>query len=210
MKKLWIFGLFLAVALIVFATLMSWYIFVYQSGSASMYGAMGQMMGGRNANIAYPMPTYVWYSLVALIVVMSAGIFGTVYYVVYPEIRRTSIVGPLLNKDQSLKQPSVSEAIPTLENATNDNKQSWFMLLRTSKPEERKILEILYSHNGTHLQKLIVKESGLTKLKTHRIISRFSERGIVNVSKSGNTNEVRLASWLSDQASGTSSPKTTS
>lgn len=203
MKKLWIFGSSLAVALVVFTTLISWYLFIYQSGSASMYGTMGQMMGGSYSNIAHPMPSYVWYSLVALIVAMSAGVFGIVYYLTFPEIAKISShsAETTLNKDQSI--PSVSEDVAPSRNVANES-QSWSMLLRTSKPEERKVLEILYSHNGTHLQKLIVKESGLSKLKTHRIISRFAERGIVDVSKSGNTNEVRLSSWLSNQASGSS------
>lgn len=46
------------------------------------------------------------------------------------------------------------------------------------------------------MQKYIRKEAELSRLKTHRIISRFVERGIVSVTKSGNTNEVVLADWL--------------
>jgi uncharacterized membrane protein len=79
------------------------------------------------------------------------------------------------------------------------------MLMRTSKPEEKRILEVLSAHNGVYLQKFIVKESGLSKLKTHRIISRFAERGIVSAMKSGNTNEVRLSPWL-NQPSQTDKP----
>ena len=41
-----------------------------------------------------------------------------------------------------------------------------------------------------------MKESGLSKLKTHRILTRFEERGIITASKSGNTNEITLAEWL--------------
>ena len=73
---------------------------------------------------------------------------------------------------------------------------SWPVLLRTSKPDERKVLEVLAAHNGKYLQKYISKETGLSKLRTHRIIARFVERGIVTASRSGNTNEVSLADWL--------------
>jgi len=73
---------------------------------------------------------------------------------------------------------------------------SWPVLLRTSKPDERKVLEVLAAHDGKYLQKYISKESGLSKLRTHRIVARFVERGIVTASKSGNTNEVSLADWL--------------
>lgn len=45
-----------------------------------------------------------------------------------------------------------------------------------------------------------VYEHRLSKLRTHRIISRFVERGIVTAVKSGNTNEIRLAEWLNETA----------
>ena len=77
---------------------------------------------------------------------------------------------------------------------------SWSTLLRTLKQDERRVLEVLGSHNGTYLQKFIVKESGFSKLRTHRIISRFAERGIVTAVKSGNTNEIKLADWLRETA----------
>ncbi len=64
------------------------------------------------------------------------------------------------------------------------------------------MLDVLSAHGGKHLQKLIVKESGLSKLKTHRILSRFAERGIVTVKKSGNTNEISLADWLQSNKDG--------
>jgi len=73
---------------------------------------------------------------------------------------------------------------------------SWPVLLRTSKPDEKKVLEVLAAHDGKYLQKYISKESGLSKLRTHRIIARFVERGVVTASRSGNTNEVSLADWL--------------
>ena len=175
-----------------------------------MYGTMRQMMGG-NYPTSNPMPTYVWYSIAVLITALAVGVVGLLYYAAYPEIRQS----PLTNSHQTvntetqspnIRNPIVSQPntiAGTKEDAPTDNKQqqSWSMLLHTSKPEERKVLELLSSHNGTYLQKLIVRESGLSKLKTHRIISRFAERGIVNVSKSGNTNEVRLASWISNQSS---------
>jgi uncharacterized membrane protein len=78
----------------------------------------------------------------------------------------------------------------------------WPVLLRTSKPDERKVLEVLAAHDGKYLQKYISRESGLSKLRTHRIVARFVERGIVTASKSGNTNEVSLADWLKKPESG--------
>jgi len=46
------------------------------------------------------------------------------------------------------------------------------------------------------LQKYITKEAGLSRLKTHRVVAALSERGIVQVEKYGNTNQVSLAKWF--------------
>ena len=52
------------------------------------------------------------------------------------------------------------------------------------------------SHKGKYLQKYIRKEAGLSRLKTHRVVARLAERGLITLEKTGNTNEVRLAEWL--------------
>ncbi|MGQ9468597.1 MAG: helix-turn-helix transcriptional regulator [Nitrososphaerales archaeon] len=73
---------------------------------------------------------------------------------------------------------------------------SYDTILKTLKPDERLVLEVLRKHDGKYLQKWIRKETGLTRLKTHRIIARLAERGIVTVKTHGNTNEVALSSWI--------------
>ncbi|HYU88343.1 MAG TPA: hypothetical protein VEL52_06615 [Candidatus Bathyarchaeia archaeon] len=54
-------------------------------------------------------------------------------------------------------------------------------------------------HGGTYLQKYITKETGLSRLKTHRVVAALSERGIVIVEKHGNTNQVSLVKWFHDE-----------
>jgi hypothetical protein len=189
----------------VLAIVISWYILDFEAGNATMSGMMGQMMGGQYPRIANPMPTYVWFSIIALIAALAASVTGTVYYLAYPEIKQ------VVDQAEAEKNLSASDSVDKAlhsnlpSNSTKPSKESWSMLMRTSKPEEKRILEVLSAHNGVYLQKLIVKESGLSKLKTHRIISRFAERGIVNATKSGNTNEVRLSPWL-NQTGQTSKP----
>ncbi|MDA4111391.1 MAG: hypothetical protein OK439_02550 [Thaumarchaeota archaeon] len=196
MRRLWAFISGLIVALALFLTTISWYALDYHSGN-SMSNIMGQMMGGQYSGLVNPMPTYVWFSLIVLVVALAISVVGTVYYVVYPEIKQSTADG--IEAD---KRPSSSDTVDKVihsnlpSNPALSSKESWSMLMRTSKPEEKRILEVLSAHNGVYLQKLIVKETGLSKLKTHRIISRFVERGIVNATKSGNTNEVRLSPWL--------------
>ena len=63
-------------------------------------------------------------------------------------------------------------------------------------PEEQKVLNTLIAHQGKYLQKYVVKEAGLSRLKTHRIVARFAERGIVTVKPVGNTNEVAISDWV--------------
>ncbi len=102
-----------------------------------------------------------------------------------------------LEEPDALKDSRLGEAskvIPEVEPALK--MVSWPVLLRTSKLDERRVLEVLASHNGKYLQKYIAKEAGLSKLRTHRIVARFVERGIATTVRSGNTNEVYLADWL--------------
>ncbi len=161
---------------------LTWYLTSYPSGYASMSAMMGQMMGSQYAQGTTPsMPGYVSASFITLSVLMVVGVLGLVYYVAYPEFKTA---------------PPLQMTAVDARSGAPSAKENWEAVFRTSKPEERKVLEVLAAHNGTHLQKLIVKESGLSKLKTHRIVSRFVERGIATAVKSGNTNEVSLSPWL--------------
>ena len=59
-------------------------------------------------------------------------------------------------------------------------------------PEEQKVFNVLVAHKRKYLQKYVVKELGLSRLKTHRIVARFAERGIVTVKEFGNTRNTSL------------------
>jgi hypothetical protein len=72
------------------------------------------------------------------------------------------------------------------------------MVMRTLKPEERRVVGVLKVHGGTYLQKFITQETGMSRLKTHRVVATLSERGIVHIEKKGNTNEVSLVRWFLD------------
>jgi uncharacterized membrane protein len=87
--------------------------------------------------------------------------------------------------------------LPEMKNyVTGNGRDTISVVLRTLKPEERKIVSVLNVHGGTYLQKFITKEANLSRLKTHRVIAALSERGIVHVEKRGNTNEVSLVKWF--------------
>lgn len=89
--------------------------------------------------------------------------------------------------------------LPEMKNYVSGNgKDSVSVVMKTLKPEERTVVGVLDTHGGSYLQKSITKDAGLSRLRTHRIIAALSERGIVHVEKSGNTNEVSLAKWFHD------------
>jgi len=81
---------------------------------------------------------------------------------------------------------------------TGNGKDTISVVLRTLKPQERDVVKVLYAHQGTYLQKFITKETGLSRLKTHRVVAALSERGIVHVERRGNTNEVSLVKWFQE------------
>lgn len=185
MSRMVAFLVLAGVSLVSLLLVTVWSLTSYQVGGASMVGMMAQMMGGRYAAGTQGMPWFMLLSILVLAGIVVAGVLGFVYYLAHPEIRLSS----------------PSQAMPqVMQDATESSRVSWSMLLRTSRPEEKKVLEVLAAHNGAYLQKFIAKESGLSKLRTHRIISRFVERGIVAAVRSGNTNEIRLADWLKETA----------
>ena len=181
MKRANRFLLIVFASIACFGLITAWYLFSYQAGAGSFGGMMGQMYGnGYTGGMFRAMPIYAWVAFLLIFVALIAGVAGSAYYFTFPEISG----GP-----DKIRNDNRDEAGAKLD---------WSTLIRTSKPEERKVLEVLAAHGGKYLQKFVVKEAGLSKLKTHRIISRFAERGVVTAEKKGNTNEVSLASWIKD------------
>ena len=117
------------------------------------------------------LPFFIPLSSLLFLSTVLASMVGVIYFLVLPEMK---------NYGSSNGRDTIS------------------VVLRTLKPEERKIVGVLDAHGGTYLQKFITKEADLSRLKTHRIIAALSERGIVHVEKRGNTNEVSLVKWFHD------------
>lgn len=117
--------------------------------------------------------------LIIAVGIVIVGIGGIVYFFLFPEIQN---------------QTQATQTISDIH--TSQNSSSYDSVLKTLNDDERKVLNTLKKHNGKYLQKYIRHETGLSRLKTHRIVARFAERGIVTLEKTGNTNEVTLAEWL--------------
>ncbi len=131
------------------------------------------------------------------------AIIGLVYLVAFPEIK-TVKASPEINManlpTQNIETSAPPQTITPLNTGNQQNQaihgSSYDTIIKTLKPDERLVLEVLRKHDGKYLQKWIRKETGLTRLKTHRIIARLTDRGIVTVKTYGNTNEVALSSWI--------------
>jgi uncharacterized membrane protein len=143
-----------------------------------MSGMMGQTQTGVTQTSTNPLLSYFGVLFAVLIGTTIVGIVGLAYYLLYPQIR----IGAVQPANQQLNGSSPYESVS-----------------KTLTEEERKIIGVLNAHNGKYLQKYIRKETGLSRLKTHRIIARLAERGIVSLEKTGNTNQVFLANWLQQQ-----------
>ena len=117
-------------------------------------------------------PFLVLFSSLLFLSTILASVTGIIYFLVLPEIKTYYAT------------------------ANSNGKENTAMVLRTLKPDERLIVNVLDAHGGTYLQKYITKEAGLPRLRTHRLVATLSERGIVQVEKYENTNRVSLAKWF--------------
>ncbi|MGE5187709.1 MAG: helix-turn-helix transcriptional regulator [Betaproteobacteria bacterium] len=213
MRKLHVFLFVLTATLSVLVTLLAVSLY-YAATAPTYYGDswMGQMwgshlgtnqdnwgMGGMMGNTGTT-SSYLWIIPTALIAVVAIAIIGVAFYFAYPELKyiRSSRA---CNPQTPIQAPAplpTSTAPPVASNSQNCD-----VILKTMTPEEQKVYNVLAAHKGKYLQKYIVKEAGLSRLKTHRIVARFAQRGIVTVNEFGNTNEIVLSDWASNNSTNT-------
>jgi uncharacterized membrane protein len=117
-------------------------------------------------------PFLVLFSSLLFLSTVLASMVGVIYFLVLPEMKNYA--------------------------SGANGRENTSMVLRTLKPQERAVVNVLSVHGGAYLQKHITKEAGLSRLKTHRVVAALSERGIVTVEKVGNTNQVSLAKWFQE------------
>ena len=147
----------------------------YPTWMSQMWQGMGGMMGGGTNQppaTSTAAPPFLWAIPVTLIGITIVGIVGVVYFFALPEMKTMPIA------ENRTAQIAKSNA---LSNGTSTS--PYESILKTATAEERQVLEVLSSHEGRYLQKYIRKEAGLSRLKTHRILARLSERGIVTLTQ---------------------------
>jgi hypothetical protein len=208
MRKLYIFFSIFIITLSVFLALavVGWYLAAtspsyYGSswmsqmwgphlGSDGNYGGMGGMMGNGSGTTS----SYLWLIPVALIAIVAVSVIGVVFYLAFPQLRYVKRNCEMPNLNSVTLKPVNSDVGLVGSSAVESN--TCGVLLKTMTPEEQKVLNVLVAHQGKYLQKYVSKEAGLSRLKTHRIVARFAQRGIVTVKEFGNTNEVVVSDWV--------------
>ena len=185
MRKTSFFLILFVVSLMSLVSLFVFMIYSYPSPDypdwmSDMWSHMG---GGMMGGTTDPYIGYFGVLFLVLIAVVVVGAVGLVYFLLLPELK-TGQTGTEKSISESSRKPDAIESIK-----------------RTLNSDEQKILEVLENHDGKYLQKYLGKEAGLSRLKTHRILARFAERGIVTLEKKGNTNEVKLEQWLAGRTS---------
>ena len=148
-----------------------------------MWSHMGGMMGG-TGSVSSPYSAYFGILFVIVVIIVIVSAIGLVYFIMLPEIKTSN---------RMIRNNNVQTVNET---QNSEDSSAYESVLKTLNEDEKKILNVLRNHNGKYLQKYIRHEAKLSRLKTHRVLARFAERGMVSLQKSGNTNEVTLVEWL--------------
>jgi len=145
------------------------FFFVFQGG-----------LGGRGQRMDAEVPQSFWLVLFVVPLIIAVSVFG--YALVFPE----------LSEDKLKEKPT---SVPTVEKGES----ALDAVLRVLNEDERKVIATLVAEGGTMLQKDIRWKTGLSRVKTHRILLRLAKRGIVSAEKYYNTNRITLADWLTKE-----------
>ena len=115
---------------------------------------------------------YIWVPIVAMPLTFAVALL--LYVALFPEIKQIPQTEPTGSKEQG-----------TLA-----------AVMRVLKDDEKKVVERIVNAGGKMLQKDIARQTGFSRVKTHRILYRLSIRGVVIAKKYYNTYEIMLADWL--------------
>lgn len=84
-----------------------------------------------------------------------------------------------------------------------DNRQKEFQkvadaLIQFLNRDEKLVVQKLLDNNGKVLQAEISRTEGLGKVRSHRVIQKLVDRGVIEVEKYGKTNTIKLTKAISD------------
>ena len=90
--------------------------------------------------------------------------------------------------------PEIRERIHS--KTLTSNASPYEVILHVSTPEEVLVVKAIDKLSPKVYQFEISKETDLSRMKIHRIITRLSERGIINVEKIGKNSQISLSNWM--------------
>lgn len=71
-------------------------------------------------------------------------------------------------------------------------KKNTRVILKLMNADEKKLVEILIDNHGKALQAELTRLPGMNKVKSHRIVRKLEERGVITIEKYGKTNYIKL------------------
>ncbi len=80
-----------------------------------------------------------------------------------------------------------------LEDKKKDLEKITQALIQFLNKDEKTVLQKILENDGKVLQSEISRIEGIGKLKSHRILQRLSDRGVIEIERHGKTNIVKLA-----------------
>ncbi len=134
--------------------------------------------GGRGYGREETLPRSFWLALFILPLISALMITG--YIVTFPKI-----------------EPQKSQVKPDWAPQGASRESTLEAVMRVLNEDERKVIQALAgAENEMMLQKDIRWKTGLSRVKTHRVVARLAKRGVISVEKYYNTNKIELADWL--------------
>lgn len=80
-----------------------------------------------------------------------------------------------------------------LDNKKKDLEQAAKVIVQFLNSDEKKVVEKIIRENGKVLQSEITRIEGLGKVKSHRILQKLLDRGVIEIEGHGKTNIVRFS-----------------
>ena len=119
---------------------------------------------------------------ILLVVLIILLVLIVVYFVFFPRLASVASSASI--------QPDVEEM--------KEENRNLEVAYRLMEPDETRVVETIVEAGGSMLQKDISYNLEISRVKTHRILVKLINRGIVTAEKQFNTNIIKLADWLQE------------
>ncbi len=90
-----------------------------------------------------------------------------------------------------------------VESSQNNARKTGEIVLKFLDSREKKVVDLLIKNQGKTLQSEVSRSEGMGKLKSHRVIQKLSDKGVIEIQKNGNTNILRFKPEIKDSMLGT-------